>query len=245
MTENVSYNFTYPSYPKFVNDVYGTFTKSWGKLDAVDKTPLGWFHIVKQYGQVSWNDVYYVIFLALLWTALRYTVTSYILKPIAMASNLGSRETVKAPESAWKLLVYSCTWSYSIYILFFTKNNYFYDAPSTFYGWKSGSEVPNEIYLAYILQFSFYIHSVYGTLFVDAWRKDSIVMLAHHVVTMLLIGFSYAFRFTNVGILILYLHDITDILLEGTKLAVYYKTKGGRWYTACDTLSTCGFVLFG
>jgi len=55
----------------------------------------------------------------------------------------------------------------------------------------------------------------------------------------------HLFRYTNVGILILFLHDITDILLEGTKLAVYYKTKGGKWNTVCDLLSTVGFVMFG
>jgi len=56
---------------------------------------------------------------------------------------------------------------------------------------------------------------------------------------------TYFVRYTKIGILILFLHDITDILLEGTKLTVYYKTKGGWWHTICDLLSTAGFVLFG
>nr|XP_002127723.1 ceramide synthase 1 [Ciona intestinalis] len=243
--ERVNYNFTYPSYSQFFNDVLGTMSETWRDLEPMQKTPKGWMSTVKRYGVVAWKDLYYAVFLALLWTALRSVVTLYILKPIAIASSLGKKETRKAPESAWKLLFYSCTWSYSIYILFFTTHNYFYDAPSTFYGWRSGAEVPSEIYIAYMVQFSFYIHSVYATLFVDVWRKDSVVMLAHHFVTMLLIGFSYIFRFTNVGVLILFLHDITDILLEGTKLAVYYKTKGGWWYAVCDTISTIGFILFG
>jgi len=60
--------------------------------------------------------------------------------------------------------------------------------------WQPHSVVSTEIYVAYMVQYSFYLHSVYATLFVDAWRKDSVVMLTHHFVTMLLIGFSYCFR---------------------------------------------------
>lgn len=52
-------------------------------------------------------------------------------------------------------------------------------------------------------------------------------------------------RYTNVGVLILFLHDITDIVLEGTKLLLYYKTKGGMWYRIGDVGSTVGFILFG
>ena len=55
--------------------------------------------------------------------------------------------------------------------------------------------VEKDIAVAYWLQLSFYLHSVYGTLYMDAWRKDSIVMLIHHFITMALIGFSYGMRY--------------------------------------------------
>lgn len=54
--------------------------------------------------------------------------------------------------------------------------------------------VPWDIAVAYLLQGSFYCHSVYATVYMDSWRKDSVVMLVHHVVTLLLIASSYAFR---------------------------------------------------
>ena len=62
-------------------------------------------------------------------------------------------------------------------------------------GWKIDAVVPFSIYIAYMVQISFYVHSVYATLFIDVWRKDSIVMLLHHFVTMFLISFSYIFRY--------------------------------------------------
>lgn len=58
--------------------------------------------------------------------------------------------------------------------------------------WKTGMAVPRDIAVAYLLQGSFYGHSIYATLYLDAWRKDSVVMLVHHVVTLVLIVSSYA-----------------------------------------------------
>ncbi|KAK3533379.1 hypothetical protein QTP70_019324, partial [Hemibagrus guttatus] len=92
----------------------------------------------------------------------------------------------------------------------------------------------------------------------DAWRKDSAVMLLHHFITLALIAFSYAFRpelaslgfihrdlFHNIGLLVLFLHDVNDILLEFTKLNVYFKIRGGKFYMINDVLSSMGFVGFG
>ncbi|NXV21889.1 CERS1 synthase, partial [Cepphus grylle] len=106
---------------------------------------------------------------------------------------LQPKDAAKMPESAWKLLFYTLSWSYGIYLLFFTDYPFFYDPPSVFYGWKKGMDVPTDIAIAYLLQCSFYGHSIYATAYMDTWRKDSVVMLLHHVVTLTLIAFSYAF----------------------------------------------------
>ncbi|NXW91743.1 CERS1 synthase, partial [Alopecoenas beccarii] len=107
--------------------------------------------------------------------------------------NLQPKDAAKMPESAWKLLFYTLSWSYGIYLLFFTDYPFFYDPPSVFYDWKKGMDVPTDIAIAYLLQCSFYGHSIYATAYMDTWRKDSVVMLLHHVVTLTLIAFSYAF----------------------------------------------------
>ncbi|NXC20053.1 CERS1 synthase, partial [Corythaeola cristata] len=108
--------------------------------------------------------------------------------------NLQPKDAAKMPESAWKLLFYTLSWSYGIYLLFFTDYPFFYDPPSVFYDWKKGMDVPTDIAIAYLMQCSFYGHSIYATAYMDTWRKDSVVMLLHHVVTLTLIAFSYAFR---------------------------------------------------
>lgn len=60
--------------------------------------------------------------------------------------------------------------------------------------WTIGMPVPADIYYLYCIQTSFYIHSIYGTFFMDMWRKDSVAMLIHHVLTVFLLCFSFAVR---------------------------------------------------
>lgn len=55
--------------------------------------------------------------------------------------------------------------------------------------------VPADIAIAYLIQGSFYGHSIYATIYMYAWRKDSAVMVVHHIITLALISFSYAFRY--------------------------------------------------
>ena len=60
--------------------------------------------------------------------------------------------------------------------------------------WSPGMDVPFDIKLMYFVQCGFYLHSIYGTLYMDYKRKDFYVMLLHHVLTMTLIFVSYATR---------------------------------------------------
>ncbi|KAJ7411026.1 derriere protein-like protein [Pitangus sulphuratus] len=165
-------------------------------------------------------------------------------EPFGEWCNLQPKDAAKMPESAWKLLFYSLSWSYGAYLLFFTDYPFFHDPPSVFYGWKKGMDVPTDIAIAYLLQCSFYGHSIYATAYMDTWRKDSVVMLLHHVVTLTLIASSYAFRYHNVGILVLFLHDINDVQLEFTKLNVYFKHRGGVYHRLNDVISNVGCLAF-
>ncbi|XP_048832538.1 ceramide synthase 1-like isoform X2 [Brienomyrus brachyistius] len=194
---------------------------------------------------ITWTEIGLFAMCAVMWTALRLRLARCLFKPMAEWCCLLPKDAEKMPESVWKLMFYCMSWSYSTYLLFFTQYSFFHDPPSVFYGWKSGMLVPTDIAIAYLIQGSFYAHSIYATFYMDAWRKDSIVMIVHHIITLALISFSYAFRYHNIGLLVLFLHDINDIQLEFTKLNVYLKTRGGTFHTLNDVLSSVGFISFG
>lgn len=55
-------------------------------------------------------------------------------------------------------------------------------------------EVPQDVYAIYMVEISFYLHSIYATMFVDQWRRDSIVLMGHHIVTSFLLIISLSIR---------------------------------------------------
>ncbi|XP_061893931.1 ceramide synthase 5 isoform X4 [Entelurus aequoreus] len=65
--------------------------------------------------------------------------------------------------------------------------------------------------------------------------QDFLAMLAHHLVTVGLISFSYANNMVRVGSLVMCVHDASDFLLEAAKLANYAK-----YQRLCDFL----FIVF-
>jgi sphingoid base N-stearoyltransferase len=51
-------------------------------------------------------------------------------------------------------------------------------------------------------------------------------------------------RYHNVGILVVFLHDVTDVILEFTKCNVYAKNRNGKFNTYNDYVANLGFVSF-
>ncbi|MFT7818746.1 ceramide synthase 1-like [Arapaima gigas] len=231
-----------PGYVDLVTQAYGTMVKAvqdCGECSLQQSTQA-----LHDNAYLTWAEVGLFLLGVVLWTVARHCFTTCLFQPLARWCCLQPKDAVKTPESAWKLSFYTLSWSYSFYLLFCTQYSFFHDPPSAFHGWKSGIPVPTDIAIAYLVQGSFYGHSIYATIYMDVWRKDSIVMLAHHVITLALITFSYAFRYHNIGILVLFLHDISDIQLEFTKLNVYFKTRGGGYHVINEVISNMGCVTF-
>lgn len=55
----------------------------------------------------------------------------------------------------------------------------------------------------------------------EARRKDHYQMFAHHIITTLLMSFSYVLNYTRIGNAILCTMDFTDIILPAAKLCLY------------------------
>lgn len=61
------------------------------------------------------------------------SLCSLSLQPLAQWWRLMPKDAAKMPESAWKLVFYTMSWSYTTYLLFFTSYSFFHDPPSVFY----------------------------------------------------------------------------------------------------------------
>lgn len=186
----------------------------------------------------------YLFLIAIFITLIRYVFERNLCRPFVNWFGLTSLNKKKFPESAWKCFFYSCTWSYCVYLLTY-RYDYFFRPYDLWDDWAPKMNVPFDIQLMYFVQCGFYLHSIYATVFMDYKRKDFYIMLLHHIVTMTLILVSYATRYHKIGLLVLFVHDITDIWLELTKVLHYLSIQeNGRESLFWESTATFSFIMF-
>ncbi|KAI3445985.1 hypothetical protein Pfo_002650 [Paulownia fortunei] len=125
---------------------------------------------------------------------------------------------VKCSESMWKLTYYGTV---EFCVLATTYHEpWFTDVKQYFRGWPD-QELKLPMKLIYMCQCGFYIYGIAALLMWETRRKDFSVMMSHHVVTVILLAYSYITRFFRIGAVILALHDASDVFLEAAKVFKY------------------------
>ncbi|XP_027160894.1 LAG1 longevity assurance homolog 2 isoform X2 [Coffea eugenioides] len=130
----------------------------------------------------------------------------------------------KCSESLWKLTYYA-TVELSVLLVIYGEP-WFTDIQEYFRGWPNQHLKPS-IKLIYMCQCGFYIYSISALLTWETRRKDFAVMMSHHVVTVILISYSYITRFFRIGSIILALHDASDVFMEAAKVFKYSEKEFG------------------
>ncbi|KAK2706249.1 ceramide synthase 6-like isoform X3 [Artemia franciscana] len=141
-------------------------------------------------------------------------------------------KTVKFTETAWRMLFYIVAFAYGLYCLW--DKPWLSNIQHCWIGYPFEHTLTDDVWWYYMLELSFY-WSLTLQHFQNVRRKDFWEMFVHHVATICLLVFSLVVNFTRVGTLVLVIHDIADIFLEGGKLMQYI-----RYTKACDTL----FAIF-
>ncbi|KAF8062789.1 ASC1-like protein [Scenedesmus sp. PABB004] len=129
---------------------------------------------------------------------------------------------VKWNESCWKLTVYVIFSAAALAVAagepwLFDPRRYWDGAtkfPLNYY-------VPLKVGLFYLLEIGFYLQAIPFLMFVEVRRKDWAESFAHHVITLGLMYYSWYTNFTRAGVIVMLLHDPSDIFLEAAKLARY------------------------
>ncbi|XP_074569879.1 ASC1-like protein 3 [Curcuma longa] len=125
---------------------------------------------------------------------------------------------VKCTESMWKLTYYATVEIWVLSII--QQEPWSLDTKQYFKGWPN-QELKSSVMLFYMCQCGFYLYSIVALVAWETRRKDFSIMMSHHIVTSILIGFSYITRFFRIGTIILALHDASDVFLEAAKLFKY------------------------
>ncbi|KAF9911448.1 sphingosine N-acyltransferase lag1 [Linnemannia zychae] len=136
-------------------------------------------------------------------------------------------------EQGWLVIYDGCMWTFGMCLLY----NSSYWSDSTFF-WrdypKTYLDATTKWY--YLVQFAFWVQQfLLAVLGIEKRRKDFLEFMIHHVITCLLIGFSYSFNLTSVGHAVLCAMDFSDIVLAACKMLKYCQK---------DQVADVGFVFF-
>ncbi|PSS02713.1 LAG1 longevity assurance like [Actinidia chinensis var. chinensis] len=145
---------------------------------------------------------------------------------------------VKCSESMWKLTYYAAV---EVCILTITYcEPWFREEKGYFRGWPN-QELKLPLKLFYMCQCGFYMYSIAALLTWETRRKDFSVMMSHHVVTVILISYSYIARFFRIGSIVLALHDASDVFMEAAKVFKYSEKELGA--SICFGLFAISWLL--
>jgi hypothetical protein len=100
--------------------------------------------------------------------------------------------------------------------------------------------------LFYAAQLAVWIYTGFVCEFVDERRKDFLVMMSHHVITIALIGFSATQNYLRIGLMVMWVHDISDLFVDALKLANYLELDGlrGLFLVEISFVSLCASWLY-
>lgn len=171
------------------------------------------------YGKGYW-DIAFVAFYTVVLTFTREFFMQEIFRPIARYAGLPRRKQPRFMEQAYTALYFGILGPAGMYVMSKT--------PVWYYNTRGMYEGSPHWYQEGIVKFYYLFQAAYWAqqaivlvLGMEKPRKDFRELVAHHIVSLALIGCSYRFHFTYIGLAIYTTHDISDFFLATSKTLNY------------------------
>jgi len=182
------------------------------------------------------DDAYFVGFMVLVLTAVRWLTHVHMLKPLARGCGVpdepnGDDEVHKFAESGWQLIYYAAAWGTGCSIQY--NSSWWFGVFGGREDW--GEELwrgypqnqhTSAMKLYYLLQLAFWLHMIFITV-IEKHRSDFVLMMVHHFITSFLVGSSYIMNYVRIGTAVLVEQDFADIFLPFAKCLKYMKNETG------------------
>ncbi len=136
-----------------------------------------------------------------------------LIRPLATANGIRGRGKLsRFMEQGYTALYFSVFGPFGLYVMSRTPVWYF-NTDGMFEGYPH--KTLDGVFKAYyLLQASYWAQqAIVLMLQLEKPRKDFKELVGHHIVTLFLIGLSYRFHFTHMGIAVYITHDISDFFL--------------------------------
>jgi hypothetical protein len=144
----------------------------------------------------------------------------------ALATTIGvsKQQTGKFQESMFKQIVFQPLTLWGAFMTY--KYALFPDVSNAFSSeQQQGGGIPDDVRLRYMLGLGWYIYATVSHALMDEHNGfvEVLALMSHHVVTFAVLFASYVSGFHMIGIFVLVLHDVGEVIVDGSKLCVYIK----------------------
>lgn len=172
-----------------------------------------------QYGKGLW-DVAFVAFYTIVLSFTREFIMQEVLRPWARSTGLGRSKQARFMEQAYTAIYFAFLGPAGMYVMsrtpvwYFNMRGMYEDFPHRTH------EACVKFY--YLFQAAYWAQqAIVLVLGLEKRRKDFKELVGHHIVSLALIGLSYRFHFTYMGIAVYTTHDISDFFLATSKVLNY------------------------
>lgn len=208
----------------------------WARLvwvsNRIPDTPEGFVAYAKSY----W-DLAFIAYYIIVWSFVRQSLTIYLLKPIAR--HYGIRKPAKLDrfaEQGYAVIYFTALGSLGLWTMYRYLPTWYFRVE---YFWINYPhwEMIGTLKPYYLLQAAYWCQQfLLLVLKVEKPRSDFQELVAHHIVTLWLIGWSYLFNLTLIGNAIYLTMDWSDVFLALSKCFNYLqmektKTIAFAWFT--------------
>ncbi|KAM0521675.1 hypothetical protein ACHAPE_002231 [Trichoderma viride] len=172
-----------------------------------------------QYGKGKW-DIAFVAFYTIVLSFTREFIMQEVLRPLARRTGLSKGKQARFMEQVYTALYFGILGPAGMYVMSRTPVWYF-NTRGMYEGFPHRShEAVVKFY--YLFQAAYWAQQAIVLLLgMEKRRKDFKELVGHHIVSLALIGLSYRFHFTYMGIAVYITHDISDFFLASSKALNY------------------------
>ncbi|KAI9878210.1 MAG: hypothetical protein M1830_001554 [Pleopsidium flavum] len=167
------------------------------------------------------RDVPFVAFYIVVLSFAREVLMQRFLRPMAIACGIrGRAKQSRFMEQVYTAMYFSVFGPYGLYVMSRTPVWYF-NITGMLEGYPH--QTLEGVFKAYyLLQASYWAQqAIVLMLQLEKPRKDFKELVGHHIITLILIGSSYRFHFTHMGLAVYITHDISDFFLATSKTLNY------------------------
>ncbi|KAL7810640.1 TLC domain-containing protein [Trichoderma gracile] len=228
----LSFGAAYAVHPAESNPVHHFIFLSYRQPNPVDPT------LPPRYGKGLW-DLAFVAFYTVVLSFSREFLMQELLIPLGRRNGIKSRGKLQRfAEQMYTAIYFSLMGPAGVYVM--SRSPVWYFRTRGMY-----EAFPHRSHEAcfkfyYLFQAAYWAQQgIVMLLGFEKPRKDYKELVAHHVVTLALIGLSYRFHFTHMGIAVYITHDISDVFLALSKSLHYIDSPLVVPVYVCNILVWC------